>query len=72
MLPQDILILPSYLNTLLRDRYASLAELCDDLDEDKTLIMARMAAAGWHYDPVHNQFLHCRSAEPTSTCCRRT
>ena len=29
MLPQDILILPSYLNTLLRDRYASLDELCD-------------------------------------------
>ncbi len=67
MLPQDILILPSYLNTLLRDRYASLAELCDDLDEDMPLITARMAAAGWHYDPVHNQFLHCRRAEPAST-----
>ena len=46
MLPQDILILPSYLNTLLRDRYASLDELCDDLDEDKALVTARMAAAG--------------------------
>ena len=67
MLPQDILILPSYLNTLLRDRYASLAELCDDLDEDMPLITARMAAAGWQYDPVHNQFLHCRRAEPAST-----
>ena len=71
MLPQDILILPSYLNTLLRDRYASLDELCaeedaerdalcDDLDEDKALVTARMAAAGWHYDPVHNQFMRCR------------
>ena len=60
MLPQDILILPSYLNTLLRDRYASLDELCDDLDEDKALVTARMAAAGWHYDSVHTQFMHCR------------
>ena len=59
MLPQDILILPSYLNTLLRDRYASLAELCDDLDEDMALVTARMAA-GWHYDSVHNQFMRCR------------
>ena len=63
MLPQDPLILPSYLNTLLRDRYASLDALCDDLDEDKPLLTARMASFGWHYDPAINQFVTVRAAQ---------
>ena len=34
-LPKDPYILLSYLNTQLRDKYASLADLCDDLEEDQ-------------------------------------
>ena len=35
MLPQDPMILLSYVNTKLRDEYASLDELCAALDADR-------------------------------------
>lgn len=56
MLPRDPLILPSYLNTLLRDRYVSLAALCDDLEEDVSSLTERMLSFGWRYDEGLNQF----------------
>lgn len=58
MLPRDLLILPSYLNTLLRDRYPSLDALCDDLEEDISALTERMSALGWRYDEKVNQFIH--------------
>ncbi len=57
MLPRDPMILPSYLNTLLRDKYASLSELCDDLEEDLAVLEARMSALSWQYDRALNQFV---------------
>jgi len=56
MLPKDPMILVSYLNTLLRDRYGSLAALCEDLDEDETALREKLAAAGFAYDSGRNQF----------------
>ena len=56
MLPQDPNILLSVVNTKLRDRYSSLDELCDDLDEDKTALVEKLAKAGYAYDPASNQF----------------
>ena len=41
-LPKDPYILLSYLNTQLRDKYASLAALCDDLEEDQAALEAIM------------------------------
>ena len=35
MIPNDPMILLSYLNTALRDRYDSLAALCEDLELDE-------------------------------------
>lgn len=57
MLPQDPNILLSYINTKLRDRYPSLDELCDDLDEDKSALTEKLAGAGYVYDAVQNRFV---------------
>ena len=44
-LPQDPAILMSYINTLLRDRYASLDELCEDTGINCEALVARLAQA---------------------------
>lgn len=56
MLPQDPAILLSYVNTKLRDQYPSLDALCGDLDADPVQLAERLAAIGYEYDPVRNQF----------------
>ena len=55
-LPQDPIMLLSTVNMLLRDRYGSLAELCEDLGADAAEIEATLSAAGFEYQPVINQF----------------
>ena len=40
MLPADPIILLSYINTQLRDHYASLDALCADQDADKDAILS--------------------------------
>ena len=55
-LPKDPYILLSYLNTQLRDKYVSLAALCDDLEEDQSALEAIMQTV--HYDVNRNQFIH--------------
>ena len=59
MLPQDPLILLSYLNTKLRDFYPSLNALCDDLQVDADEIGRRLAAIDCLYSPERNQFVSC-------------
>ena len=49
-------MLLSYINTMLRDKYASLDTLCDDLDESKADITAKLSAAGFEYDEKLNKF----------------
>ena len=56
MLPQDPNILLSYVNTLLRDRYPSLEELCGDLDADPAQVTAVLLGIGRRYDPEQNRF----------------
>ena len=46
----------SYINTLLRDEYASLRELCEDNDLSPGEVCARMARAGYSYDEQTNSF----------------
>ena len=57
MLPQDPIILLSYLNTKLRDFYSSLDALCDDLQVDKDDIIRSLSAIHCQYDPELNQFV---------------
>ena len=50
------MILLSYVNTKLRDRYDSLSELCEDLDTEQEALIASLAAVGFQYDKEKNQF----------------
>ncbi len=56
MIPQDPMILLSYLNTKLRDEYPSLTALCEDLELDEEKITARMKAIGFSYRKEENRF----------------
>ncbi len=55
-LPKDPFILFSMLNMKLRDSYASLDALCDDLNEDKQDIIDTMRSVGFEYNETLNQF----------------
>ncbi len=57
MLPKDPAILLSFINTKLRDEYASLAELCASLDADETVLQETLAALDYRYDAEKNQFI---------------
>lgn len=56
MLPQDPMILLSYVNTKLRDEYASLSEFCAEEDSDQGALTAKLAEIGFQYDEKQNQF----------------
>lgn len=56
-LPQDPFILFSYINTKLRDNYASLDILCEDLDVDKEELVNKLATIGMVYDASLNKFV---------------
>ncbi len=56
MLPKEPNMLLSMINMKLRDRYGSLEELCDDLDESITEITEILDKAGYKYDEAQNQF----------------
>lgn len=56
MLPQDPIMLYSYLNLKLRDQYSSLSALCEDMDEYEQGIIDKMSSAGFIYDKERNQF----------------
>lgn len=49
-------MLLSYVNTKLRDEYASLDELCSSLDLSRVEIEGRLAAAGYVYNEEQNRF----------------
>ena len=57
MIPNDPVILLSFVNTKLRDEYAGLDELCAALDADRARIEAALAAIDYRYDPVLNKFV---------------
>lgn len=57
MLPQNPEMLLSVVNTKLRDVYRDLDHLCEDLDEDKQMIVTTLKGIGYQYDPGKNQFL---------------
>ena len=49
-------MLMSYLNTQLRDNYASLEELCRSLDLDQAEVEKKLAQIDYHYEEGSNQF----------------
>ncbi len=57
MLPKDPIMLLSTLNMKLRDQYASLDDLCEDLDVEKEEILRKMKEVDYAYNPEKNQFV---------------
>ena len=57
MIPKDPVILRIFVNTKLRDEYASLADLCAALDADEAAIRDTLAGLDYRYDSVHNRFI---------------
>ena len=59
MLPQDPIILLSYVNTQLRDNYSSLDKLAEGLDmseEEAKEMVGKLEGVGYKYDEEVNQF----------------
>lgn len=57
MIPKDPVILLSYVNTLLRDYYNSLEELCSSRDMDKEELIKTLEQIDYSYDVNENQFV---------------
>ena len=57
MIPQDPVMLLSYINLKLRDNYSSLDALCDDLDVSKAEIEEKLKLINYTYDKDQNQFV---------------
>ena len=57
MLPNDPVMLLSAVNMKLRDRYASLDALCEDMDVSRAELEEKLAAVGYAYDAAQNRFI---------------
>lgn len=57
MLPTDPMILLSFVNTKLRDDYASLDALCEDLNEDRQQLEQKLQAIDYTYHAELNRFV---------------
>ena len=57
MIPNDPMILLSYINTKLRDEYKSLDLLCDDLQIDRAELESKLSAVDYTYNPELNRFV---------------
>ena len=57
MLPKDPIMLLSVINMKLRDQYASLEALCEDMDVDEQQLRSRLLEVGYEYSGERNQFI---------------
>lgn len=53
----DDAMLLSFINTKLRDEYASLDEFCEDLELSREEIEERLGVLGYYYDEKQNRFV---------------
>ena len=56
MIPQDPMILFSFINMKLREQYPSLDALCEDMEIDKEQLLATLASVGFEYSEENNKF----------------
>lgn len=56
-LPKDPIILLSYLNTQLRDHYASLTDFCNANDCNADELIRTLERIDYHYNSDTNQFI---------------
>jgi len=57
MLPNDPIMLLSAVNMKLRDCYASLEALCEDMDVRPEELTQKLAEVGYEYSRERNQFV---------------
>lgn len=57
MIPNDPIILLSFLNTKLRDKYRNIDEMCDDMELDREQIEKKLLSVGYKYSDARNQFV---------------
>jgi hypothetical protein len=55
-LPKDPVILLSYVNTMLRDKYSNLDDLCKSLNISADTITKPLSAIDYHYNKSLNRF----------------
>jgi hypothetical protein len=55
-LPQDPMMLVSFINMKLRDEFSSLDDLCSDLDIDKQQLIDKLSASGFTYSTENKRF----------------
>lgn len=56
-LPQDPIMLLSYVNTKLRDEYSSLRAFCEEEGVDQNSLMDKLKSVGYEYDEEKNKFI---------------
>ena len=56
-LPKDSMLCLSVVNTKLRDYYKNLDALCQDLNIEKEVLVAKLAIIDFEYDEKRNQFV---------------
>lgn len=57
MIPNDPVMLLSYINLKLRDFYPSLEAFCEDTEEESQKIIDKLEQIDYHYDRQKNQFV---------------
>lgn len=57
MIPQDPVMLLSYVNTKLRDECKSLDDFCEKYEVDKAMLTSKLNLIDYHYNTVTNQFV---------------
>ena len=55
-IPNDPVMLLSFINLKLRDNYSNLDLLCEDLDVNKEEVVNKLSSIDYEYDETNNQF----------------
>lgn len=56
-IPEDPVMLLSFVNLKLRDYYSDIDVMCDDMDVSKAEIEEKLQGIGYTYDRNRNQFV---------------
>ena len=57
MIPNDPVMLLSFVNLKLRDFYSNLDVMCEDLELEKEELLKKLEGIDYHYNPERNQFV---------------
>ncbi len=55
-LPEEPMMLYSFVNMKLRDFYPTLDAFCEDMNVEKADILKKLKMVGFEYDPKRNRF----------------